>query len=522
MSYNSFIYLFGFLVVAWLLWAFAPQKWRPGVLLGASLVFYFASTKRYIVYILLAAAIAWGVGLLLGRLDALQADTRPALPADRRKPFKKEVGALKKMAVTGGVAAMAGILLFVKYLPFGARVLSQLMESLPGSPVFTVPTLVQPMGLSFFTLMAISYMVDVYRGSCKAAERYWQVLLFLSFWPHVVEGPFDRYGSLSPALLDPPLPSYRNLTFGIQRIVWGLFKKMVIADRANMYVKATFDDWTQYSGAATALGVLLYTLQLYAEFSGCMDIVCGSAELFGVHPAENFRQPFFSASVGEFWRRWHITLGAWLREYVFQPLILSKPMQKFARLCRDKVSSAAARQWPVWAGLGITWALIGLWHGAGWLYLLYGLYYFALQWLGELAEPALLRVLPRLPVWRKTRPYRLWQVLRTFVLVNFGMLLFRANGVWAAVDMLRSLTVPYTGSLLIKLDARDMAVLAVGAAILFAVDWLHHRGHQLRVELAVRPLVLRWTVYIAAVLAIMIFGAYGDNYDPAAFIYAQF
>lgn len=522
MSYNSFIYLFGFLVVAWLLWAFAPQKWRPGVLLGASLVFYFASTKRYIVYILLAAAIAWGVGLLLGRLDALQADTRPALPADRRKPFKKEVGALKKMAVTGGVAAMAGILLFVKYLPFGARVLSQLMESLPGSPVFTVPTLVQPMGLSFFTLMAISYMVDVYRGSCKAAERYWQVLLFLSFWPHVVEGPFDRYGSLSPALLDPPPPSYRNLTFGIQRIVWGLFKKMVIADRANMYVKATFDDWTQYSGAATALGVLLYTLQLYAEFSGCMDIVCGSAELFGVHPAENFRQPFFSASVGEFWRRWHITLGAWLREYVFQPLILSKPMQKFARLCRDKVSSAAARQWPVWAGLGITWALIGLWHGAGWLYLLYGLYYFALQWLGELAEPALLRVLPRLPVWRKARSYRLWQVLRTFVLVNFGMLLFRANGVRAAVDMLRSLTVPYTGSLLIKLDARDMAVLAVGAAILFAVDWLHHRGHQLRAELAVRPLVLRWTVYIAAVLAIMIFGAYGDNYDPAAFIYAQF
>lgn len=522
MSYNSFIYLFVFLGAAWLLWALAPQKWRPGVLLAASLVFYFASTKRYIVYILLAAAIAWGVGLLLGRLDDLQAETRPALPPDRRKPFKKQVAALKKIAVTGGVVAMAGILLFVKYLPFGARVLSQLMESLPGSPVLTVPSLVQPMGLSFFTLMAISYMVDVYRGSCKAAGRYWQVLLFLSFWPHVVEGPFDRYGALSPSLLNPPPPSYRNLTFGIQRIVWGLFKKMVIADRANMYVKAVFDDWTKYSGAATALGVLLYTLQLYAEFSGCMDIVCGSAELFGIHPAENFRQPFFSASVGEFWRRWHITLGAWLREYVFQPLILSRPMQKFARFCRDKVSPAAARQWPVWLGLGITWALIGLWHGAGWLYLLYGLYYFVLQWLGELAEPALLRLMPNLPAWRKTRPYRLWQVLRTFVLVNFGMLLFRSNGVWAALDMLRSLFVPYQGSLLIKLDARDMAVLAIGAAVLLAVDWLHHRGHQLRAELAVRPLALRWAVYIGAVLSIMIFGAYGDHYDPAAFIYAQF
>ena len=133
MSYNSFIYLFVFLGAAWLLWALAPQKWRPGVLLAASLVFYFASTKRYIVYILLAAAVAWGVGLLLGRLDDLQAETRPALPPDRRKPFKKQVAALKKIAVTGGVVAMAGILLFVKYLPFGARVLSQLMESLPGS-----------------------------------------------------------------------------------------------------------------------------------------------------------------------------------------------------------------------------------------------------------------------------------------------------------------------------------------------------------------------------------------------------
>src|SRR5699024_9407835 len=146
-----------------------------------------------------------------------------------------------------------------------------------------------------------------------------------------------------------------------------LFKKMVVADRAYVYVRAVFDDWTQYSGAAVIAGGVMYTLELYAEFSGCMDIALGSAELFGVHLAENFRQPFFARAVGEFWRRWHITLGAWLREYVFQPLCLSKPMQKFARLCRDKVSPAAARPWPVWAGLGCTWALIGLWHGAGWL-----------------------------------------------------------------------------------------------------------------------------------------------------------
>lgn len=522
MSYNSFIYLFVFLAVAWGAWAVLPQRGRPFVLLAASMVFYLVSARQYVLYILAVAAVAWAVGQQLARLDALFAAAKPDLAAPARKAMKKQVASLKKFTVGFGAVLSVAALLAVKYLPFAVRVWNALAAWLPGSPSLAVPSFVQPLGLSFFTLMAVSYVVDVYRGACAPAAHYWQVLLFLGFWPHVVEGPFDRYGALAPALFDPPRPSYRSLTFGVQRILWGLFKKMVIADRAYMCVKAVFDDWVQYSGAAVALGTLLYTLELYAEFSGCMDIVCGSAEMFGVPLAENFRQPFFSRSVGEFWRRWHITLGAWLREYVFQPLVLSKPMQKFTQFCRGRFGPAAARQWPVWAALGVTWALIGLWHGAAFIYLLYGLYYFALQWLGELAEPMLLKALPGLPAWRQKPVYRLWQTVRTFGLVCFGMLLFRANGVRAAADMLVSLFQPYGKSLLIKLDARDMAVLVIGAAVLFAVDWLHTRGHHLRAEIAARPLVLRWAVYIGAVLLVMIFGAYGDNYEPAAFIYAQF
>lgn len=522
MSYNSFIYLFVFLVVSWGIWAVLPQRGRPFALLGASLVFYLVSARQYIIYILAVAAVAWAVGQQLARLDALFAAARSDLAVPARKALKKQVAALKKFTVAFGAVLCIASLLAVKYLPFAARVWNAVAAHLPGTPALAVPNFVQPLGLSFFTLMAVGYVIDVYRGACAPAAQYWQVLLFLSFWPHVVEGPFDRYGALAPALFDPPRPSYRSLTFGVQRILWGLFKKMVIADRAYMLVKAVFDDWVQYSGAAVVLGTLLYTLELYAEFSGCMDIVCGSAELFGVPLAENFRQPFFSRSVGEFWRRWHITLGAWLREYVFQPLVLSRPMQKFTKFCRDRIGPAAARQWPVWCSLGITWVLIGLWHGAAFIYLLYGLYYFALQWLGELAEPLLLKALPNLPAWRKKPAYRLWQSLRTAVLVCFGMLLFRANGVRAAGEMLVSLFTPYEKSLLIKIDARDMAVLLAGAVILFAVDWLHARGHHLRAEIAARPIALRWAFYIGAVLLVMIFGAYGDHYEPAAFIYAQF
>lgn len=522
MSYNSFIYLAFFLGIVWLLWALLPQRLRPAALLGGSVFFYWFTAKRFVLFILLVALLTWAVALLLGKLDELFAATRAPLPPSERKALKKRVSALKKGVVAGGVVGLLGVFIWVKYLPFLAGTLNDLLTRLPGGITVTVPAYIAPLGLSFFSLMAVSYVVDVYRGAVKAAPRYWQVLLYLSFWPHVVQGPFDRYGALAPTLFDPPRPSYRAVAFGAQRILWGMFKKVVIADRANMYVKAVFDDWTQYSGAAVLVGTLLYTLQLYAEFSGCMDIVVGSAELFGVPLAENFRQPFFSKTVGEFWRRWHITLGAWLREYLFQPAILSKPMMRFGKFCREKISPAAGRKLPVWIGLLLTWVAIGWWHGAAWIYLLYGLYYFVLLFLSDACEPLFCKLIPALPRLRTKGWYKLWQMGRTFVLVSLGMLLFRANGGAAAAQMLKSLAAPYNASLLIKLDARDMAVLVLGAVLMLAVDILHERGVHLRHNIAARPLPLRWAVYIGGVLLVLIFGAYGDNYDPAAFIYAQF
>ena len=314
MAYNSFPYLCIFLPLCWAAWALLPQRYRPAALLGGSLIFYWLMAGTYTVWLLLAAALTWALGLGLGRLQELQAATAPALDPAARKATKKQFTALQKGLVTAGVAGLLGLLIWLKYLPFLVRSLNSLLAQLPFALQVSAPSFVQPVGLSFFTLMAMSYLFDVRRGTTRPATHYWQVLLYLCFWPHVVEGPFDRWGQISPALLDPPKPDYRAFTFGVQRILWGMMKKLIIADRANMYVKAVFDDWTKYSGAAVVVATLLYTLQLYAEFSGCMDMVLGAAECFGVPLAENFRQPFFARSVSEFWRRWHITLGAWLRE----------------------------------------------------------------------------------------------------------------------------------------------------------------------------------------------------------------
>lgn len=522
MAYNSFPYLCIFLPLCWVAWAVLPQRYRPAALLGGSLVFYWLTAGTYTVWLLLAAALTWALGLGLGRLQQLQEAALPGLDKPARKEAKHQFAALQRGMVTAGVIGLLGLLIWLKYLPFLVRTLNSALSLLPFARQVAAPSFVQPLGLSFFTLMALSYLFDVRRGTTQPAEHYWQVLLYLSFWPHVVEGPFDRWAQISPALLNPPKPNYRAFTFGVQRILWGMMKKLIIADRANMYVKAVFDNWPSYSGSAVVVATLLYTLQLYAEFSGCMDMVLGAAECFGVPLTENFRQPFFARSVSEFWRRWHITLGAWLREYLFQPVIVSKPMMRFGKWCRTRFGAALGRTLPVWAGLLLTWLAIGLWHGAGWLYVVYGLYYFLLQWLGEVAEPTLLRLCPSLPQWRTRRWYKLWQTLRTFVLVNFGMLLFRSNGTRAALEMLASLRRPYEGSLLIKLDAQDLWVLVIGALVLLAVDLLHERGIAIRESIARRPLPLRWAIYCGGMLAVMIFGAYGDNYDPAAFIYAQF
>ena len=522
MAYNSFPYLCIFLPLCWVAWAVLPQRYRPAALLGGSLVFYWLTAGTYTVWLLLAAALTWALGLGLGRLQQLQEAALPGLDKPARKEAKHQFSALQRGMVTAGVIGLLGLLIWLKYLPFLVRTLNSALSLLPFAWQVAAPSFVQPLGLSFFTLMALSSLFDVRRRTTQPAEHYWQVLLYLSFWPHVAEGPFDRWAQISPALLNPPKPNYRAFTFGVQRILWGMMKKLIIADRANMYVKAVFDNWPSYSGSAVVVATLLYTLQLYAEFSGCMDMVLGAAECFGVPLAENFRQPFFARSVSEFWRRWHITLGAWLREYLFQPAIVSKPMMRFGKWCRTRFGAALGRSLPVWAGLLLTWLAIGLWHGAGWLYVVYGLYYFLLQWLGEVAEPTLLRLCPSLPRWRTRRWYKLWQTLRTFVLVNFGMLLFRSNGTRAALEMLASLRRPYEGSLLIKLDAQDLWVLVIGALVLLAVDLLHERGIAIRESIARRPLPLRWAIYCGGMLAVMIFGAYGDNYDPAAFIYAQF
>ena len=251
-----------------------------------------------------------------------------------------------------------GMLGIMKYTNFMLGNIDAVLRLFGSGKQIGVLNLTLPLGISFYTFQSISYVVDVYRGKHKAQGNFFKHALFVSFFPQLLQGPIGRYERLGSQLYEGHSYNLKELQFGVQRILWGFFKKMVLADRVNAAVLLIFHNYWNYGGWYNVLGVLLYSIQLYADFSGGIDIVIGIAQMFGITMDENFRQPYFSKSIGEFWRRWHISLSTWFREYVYIPLGGNR-----------KGDSRTI------TNLLIVWMLTGFWHGAAWNFVAWGLYY---------------------------------------------------------------------------------------------------------------------------------------------------
>lgn len=528
MYYFSYAYpiFLGLTAIAYFI---TPMKKRWCVLLAASLSFYLYYARFLTVFLLFTSLTIYLCTIWIDKIDACAALAKEYIPREKRAEYKNKVLWQKKAVVTLLVLLNFGVLAVLKYSGVASDSMNAFLQLFHVQAHFHPLPMLLPLGISFYTLQAVSYVVDVYRGKIKANRNFAQVLLFVCFFPQIVEGPIGRYDHLAPQLYEGHRFNWQNFTYGMQLILWGLFKEIVIADRANMLVSRVMDHYTKYSGAAVGLATLLYTLQLYADFSGCIDVAAGSAQILGIHLTPNFQRPFFSQSVNEFWRRWHITLGAWLRDYVFYPVSLSKPLVQFSRFIRRKNSSHLGKWITAGSALLFVWVGMGIWHGAGWKYLVYGMYYYLLMMLGMLFEPAIAKACKAIHLNREAVPFRLFQILRTFVLVNIGMLLFRANSLQSAVSMFFSIfrgtgaSAITNGSLLrLGLDAKDFAVLAVSVLILLAVGLMQEKGVSLRRTVGEWPLPARWAVYFAGIFAVIIFGAYGTGYAPAALIYAGF
>ncbi|MGN0493729.1 MAG: MBOAT family O-acyltransferase [Acutalibacteraceae bacterium] len=528
MSYTSYTYLLIFLGTVFICYTAVPKKFKWTVLLAASYVFYFLNSGRLIVFLLLSTAAVYFAGIFLNRINDTAALAKKGLEKEEKKQVKALINWQKRAVVVLTVGFVFGLLLVLKYSSFFAHTFNSAAGLLHLKPHIRELKFVLPLGISYYTLQAAGYIIDVYRGKYRASESFGKVALFLSFFPQIVEGPIGRFDLLADPLYEGHSFDYDRLCKGVQLIFWGLLKKMVIADRANILVSQVFDGYENYSGSIILLAGVLYTVQIYAEFSGCMDIVTGSAQIFGVPLPQNFARPFFSKSVGEFWRRWHITLGAWLRDYVFYSVSLSKPFMKLSKFAKTHFNEFLGSLVPASFAMFFTWFGIGFWHGAGWKYIVYGLYYYAIMMAGMYLEPFFARAFSALEIRRDSKPLNALRVGRTVILVIGGMMLFRADTVGMWIYMLKSIFTCFgaggflRAALSLGMDKQDFFITALGVLLMLIISILQEKGIKVRDSLAKQRIPVRWTVYACLVLAVVIFGAYGAGYDAVDFIYGQF
>ena len=528
-SLLSLLFLTVFFPLCLLVFQITPKKAKPVVLLLESLLFYTLANGILLFFLLVSIAGTWLFGLALDRLAEKHTARVKETPKEERKALKKRLLRRRRWLLFVSSFWNVGLLVFLKYTPFFLQNLFSLASLLGFSVDAALPRFLQPLGLSFFTLSAFSYLFDVYRGTVKADRNPLRLALFLSFFPQIIEGPICRYGETAAQLWSVCRIKYENLVPGLRRILFGLMKKLVVADRLNLLVKTVFDDYATLPGGAVALGALFYTVQLYMDFSGAMDAVVGIGQIFGIKMPENFARPFFSVSVSEFWTRWHISLGAFFRDYIFYPLSMSKPLKKLTAKVRPALGDHFGPLLAGGAALLCVWVCNGLWHGAAWSFLFFGMYHFVLILLGEIVTPFSAALLKRLGIGPENRLLRLFRILRTGLLVVIGELFFRANGLRAGLAMFSKMVTDFSftlpkGSLLSKLrvDPQDLLIVFVTLAIVFAVGLLREKKIDVNGALGRRRLPVRFGVMYALILYIVIFGAYGPGYVPVDPMYANF
>ena len=321
MQYNSWLYLFPFLSGSLILYYLLPIKRRWIGLLFSSLLFYILTMKSLVVVVLFTTATIYLGARVIEHFNETFKLKKKELDRAARKELKNKTTTKIRYVIAFLCFINFGILFVTKYFNFFGENINALFNALHIPAQIPFLNIFLPLGISFYTLSAISYVTDVARGVCKVERNYLRLLLFLIFFPVITEGPISRYGQLGEELKAKHRFDYKQFCFGAQLITWGLFQKVLLSDRVNMYVRAIFANYERYSGFPVIMAILLYTFQLYMDFAGCINIARGSAQLFGITLEENFKRPFFATSVNDFWRRWHITLGAWFKDYIFYPPI---------------------------------------------------------------------------------------------------------------------------------------------------------------------------------------------------------
>jgi alginate O-acetyltransferase complex protein AlgI len=528
MSFSS-VGFFAFLLVGIIVYYVLPKNIQWVWLLILSYLYYFTFSVKASLFMVFATVTIYAGGIWLESIqkkaDAYLAVNKAVITKDEKKAYKEKIKKNKRWVLLLIILLDFGMLAIVKYTDFAIENINVLLGKFGAEP-FGLMNLGLPLGISFFTFQSVSYIIDVYQGKYECEKNIFKMGLFVSFFPQLLQGPIGRYDRLGKQLYEGHSFNLKHVEFGLQRIGWGLFKKLVIADRAAVLVLNVFTNYEMYNGFHYILAVLMYSVDLYMDFSGGIDIVIGAAQMFGITMDENFRQPYFSKSIGEFWRRWHITLGTWMKDYIFYPMSLSKKMNRFGKWAKKHMGNTIGRTLPICFANIVIFFIVGIWHGAAWKFIAYGLYNGFIIAISNLLEPVYKKLLNKFHINAASKGWTVWQIIRTFILVNIGWYFDMAESMRQALQMMKWSVVGICASqfkseaiLSLGIEARDYVIIIAGCIIVFIVSVLKEKGIAIRESIASKPLVIRWAFYYALVVVILIFGYIGAT---QGFIYANF
>lgn len=494
MLFNSVDFLIFFPIVV-LVYFIVPKKARYIWLLVASYYFYMCWNIKYIVLLVGSTLTTWLAGKVISASKKLL---------------------WKKISVISCVGVNLGILFCFKYFDFFLDTLNRVL-GICGIKMLEKPfDVLLPVGISFYTFQALGYIIDVYRGKIEPEKNVLKYALFVSFFPQLVAGPIERSENLLKQVKNIDklkLWNYQNVTNGLTMMIWGLFVKMVISDRVAILVNTVFDSFYMYGTVALLAGAIGFALQIYCDFMGYSTIAIGAARVMGFSLMENFDTPYFSRSVSEFWRRWHISLSTWFRDYVYIPLGGNR-CSKFRK----------------YFNLLVTFGVSGLWHGANWSFVAWGLMNGMFQVIGDFTKSFRQKIYEKCQVRTSSFSFKLGQVLITFLLIDFSWIFFRAGSISNALYYCKRIITKwdpwslFNGEIYtLGLDHFEFNVLIVAVVMLFLVSLVRYFKKQtITAFLEEQCLWFRWLVILLLIAAILVYGIYGVEFESSQFIYFQF
>lgn len=482
MQFTSLSFLF-FLCITLIAYNLFPQKYRYVVIAIASAYFYFLVSKWLIVMLLVVTAITYVGGMF----------------------------ARKKHIVAAVVTLLVVILGFFKYAGFLEETVHSIAMLVGGAANENVLHILLPVGISFYVFEAISYVVDCKNEKIEPEKNILVVFTYLSFFITVTSGPIERAGRIIPQLKNPSKVSFNQLRSACLLIVWGFFMKLMIANRLAIFVDNVYSNPTGYVGGIVFLATVFYTFQIYCDFAGYSCIAIGAASLFGIEIMDNFKSPYLSESIAEFWRRWHISLSTWLKDYLYIPLGGNRKGEK-----RKLIN------------LLIVFLISGLWHGAAWTFVFWGLLHGLYQIVAILTNPIREKIGEKLQTDNHTVTYKWIRIIVTFLLVNFAWVFFRADTFALAFEIIKKSAqitpwILFDGSLygagLVQLD---MLVLIISLSLVIITDMLSRKEIRVSEYILNQPIVIRWSICIIAIVIIAVCGVWGPGYNAGNFIYMGF